>query len=407
MLSHPNKYLLCGVICTALALLGCSTRKPIVSNYPSFRLESLNGDSLLLTPAIPASQSNKAGVTLTLASAVLPTSTRANCSAERGPFRIGPGKADAGSMEVVLPAPEAWLSDLEGRTEPDSSEDVEALDAILTDVDRLQQQGCFTETPGSIREFILQSVPMRPHESFYNAYGYRVGHSGLALKPEIRLKIERAYFRPAATGGEEHDPRQFLGLSTAYFDVELAGDNQTRFQQVGDIRYSPASLAHTVESGSRDLVLGTLPKEALFRLFFYTYLVPQKHKRSAVIMGASNASQLDRLDSQLRVTPDESCESVASEVTCLEFDGFVTLSSQIRVELNGKTEFLEWGAKVRDVLPKNREMEALKSLRIQRLYLNSYRELRFDPKDSHVLSLALVGDDRLTWSARTAASNSR
>jgi len=311
---------------------------------------------------------------------------------------------DPVSIEIVLPAPERWLNDLEGRSEPDSSEEVEALDAILADVDRLQQEGCFGETAVSIRDFILQSVPMRPIQSFYNAYGYRVGHSGLDLKPGIRLKIERAYFRAAEAGEEEYDPGHFLGLSTAYFDVELAGDNLTRFQQVGNIRYSPASLAHKVEEGRRDLVLNTLPQEPHYRLFFYTYLVPQKHKRSAVIIGASNASQLDKLDHQLRAMPDKSCENGASAVACFEFDGFVTLSSQIRVELNGKTKFLEWGAQVKDVLTKNWEAETLKSLRIQRRYMNTYRDLRFDPRDSNVLSLGLVGGDRLTWSKRVPVS---
>lgn len=309
------------------------------------------------------------------------------------------GKNELASIVIELPAPEAWLSDLEGRNEPDSSQDVASLDAILADVDRLQQEGCFAGTTIPIRDFILQSVPMRPNESFYNAYGYRIGRSGVDLKPGIRLKIERAYFRSPAAGEDVREEQNFLGLSTVYFDVELTGDKKVRFQQAGDIGYSPPSLADLAQEGSRDLALSRLPPEPSYRLFFYTYFVPEKHKRSAVIIGGRNASQLNELDQQLRAMPDQGCKNAAAiAVTCIEFDGFVALSSQISVELNGKTKFLEWGAKVKDVLPGNLEMKKLKSLRIQRQYLDAYYDVRFAPADSNVLSLWLVGGDRLTWS---------
>ena len=143
-----------------------------------------------------------------------------------GPFPCGARKERAEFIEIQLPAPEQWLSDLEGRTEPESGEEVSALDAILADVDRLQQEGCFGETAISIRDFILQSIPMRPNESFYNAYGYRAGRSGLDLKPGIRLKIERAFFRPPRAGEEEDEEKDFLGLSASYFDVELTAEKK-------------------------------------------------------------------------------------------------------------------------------------------------------------------------------------
>jgi hypothetical protein len=398
MLTRPNGSLLCGALCAVLALAGCSAKRPIASTGPSFRLQSLNGESLLLTPAIPGSQANNAAITVAFASGSMAPTVHATCSAERRPFRVEQGK-NGGSIQIQLPAPERWLSDLEGRTEPDSGEEVSALDAILADVDRLQQEGCFGETGISIRDFILQSVPMRPNESFYNAYGYRAGHSGLDLKPSIRLKIERAYFHPPRAGEEEHGEKDFLGLSTSYFDVELTAEKKIRFLQVGDIGYSPASLAQSDREGSSDLALSSLPPESSYRLFFYAYFVPERHKRSAVIIGGKSASQLDELDRQLRAMPEQGCKNTAaSAVTCMEFDGFVAVSSQIKVELNGRTKFLDWGAKVKDVLPMNSGVKALRSLRMQRRYLDTYYEVRFDLKDLNVLSLWLVGGDRLTWS---------
>jgi hypothetical protein len=399
MLWKPNQALLSGSLCAVLMQAGCSAKKPVTSPYPPFRLQSLNDDSLLLTPAIPENHSDDAGIKLTLAGGAATSPVSANCSAQRGTFRLEGGPNGAGSIQLTMPAPKKWLGDLQGRAEPDSDEDIEALYAILADADQLQEKGCFAGTNASIRDFIRQSVPMRPNESLFNAYGYRVERSGLDLKPGMRLKIERAYFRPAEAGEEERAAKNFAGVSTMHFDVELTSNGMTRFRQVGDIKYSPKSLAQTVQEGSRDLGLGEVPPELHYRLLFYTYLVPKKYQRSAAIIGSRDAGQLDELDRALRAQSDANCTtaSAAHEVTCFEFDGFVTLSCQISVELNGKAKFVDWGAKLKDVLSKDGQAAAPKSLKIQRRFLNSYYDVRFAPGDSHVLSLALVGGDRLRW----------
>ncbi len=400
MLLKPNQALLSGLLCALVMQAGCAAKKPVAATPAAFRLRALNDDSLLLPPAIPENHTNDAVVKVTLAGTVVASSVHTNCSAERGPFRLEQGTSDPASIQLTMPAPERWLSDLEGRAGTDGNEDVEALYAILADADQLQQQGCFAGTSTAIRDFILQSIPMRPNESLFNAYGYWVERSGLDLKPGMRLKIERAYFRPAEAGEEERAEKNFTGVSTMYFDVELTSDGMTRFRQAGDIEYSPKSLADTVQEGRQDLGLRDVPPELHYRLLFYTYLVPKKHQRSAAVIGSRETGQLDELDRALRARFDEGCQSVAatSGVTCFEFDGFVTLSCQIEVELNGKRKFVDWGTKVRDVLSQDAKSDAPKSLRIQRRFLDSYYDVRFTPRDSRVLSLALVGGDRLRWS---------
>lgn len=161
MLLNPNHIWLCAVLFCALLHVGCSAKKPIVSKIASFRLASFTNDSLLLTPAIPEDHPITATIRLTLAGRMRP-SVNSDCSAERGPFRIEQGINDPSSIDISMPSPERWLNDLEGRAEPDSSAEVEALDAFLADVDQLQQDGCFIDTSVSIRDFILQSIPMRP-----------------------------------------------------------------------------------------------------------------------------------------------------------------------------------------------------------------------------------------------------
>ena len=76
---------------------------------------------------------------------------------------------------------------------------------------------------------------------------------------------------------------------------------------------------------------------------------------------------------------------------------FRSLTPQVKVELNGKTKFIDSGTRIKDLLSPS-QADVLKSLKIQRQFLNSYYDLQFDPADPNVLSLALVARDRVTWS---------
>jgi len=401
---NPKYAWLCPLL-LSLANVGCSVKNPIVSSGASFRLQEFHNDSLLFSPAIPKDHPTTGIIRLTLSGRVTGNS---GCSASRGPFRIEPGKSDPPSIEIYLAAPDRWLGDLEGTNEPDGGAEIEALDGFLADVDRLQQDGCFSGAGVSIRDFILQNIPMRPQESYYNAYGYRLGKGGLDLKPGIRLKIERAYFRPTKIAGEEkYGAKTFLGLSTVYFDVVLNSDNKTEFRQLGDIRYSFITDNHSGAEGLRDIAVGHLPPERRYRIFFYTYLVAEQQKRSAAIIGSDDAGKLDEIDQELRENPEEDCKDTKASagVSCFSFDGFVTLSSQVSVELNGTSSFVEWGVRVKDVLPKTWNERDLKWLRVQRRFgADRYFDVQFDRGQSNVLALVLVGGDRVTWSKALVSS---
>jgi hypothetical protein len=380
---------------TALASTGCSARRSIGVTGPPFRLESLDGESVLFSPSIPDSNSKNSAISVTMNVPSSDASKGKNCLAEEGPFRVELSRKDSGSVQITLPSIERWLGDVNGLASPDGDA-VEALYVVLAKVDRLQQDGCFGGAGSMIRDFILQSLPMKPTESLFSYYGYRPDRSSLDLKPGIRLKIERAYFSAAKTTEEADATRNFAGLSTVNFDVELGDDGKIHFRQIGEVRFIPASLKGQVQNKSQELeLIGILP-EVQYRLVFYTLLVSKEQKLSAAIVGASSASQLDDFDHELRLQPVGGCKNfaAANEVACVEFSGLVTVTPQIRVELNGKSKLIDWGTRVKDLLAK----DSLRSLTIQRKFMNSYREVRFDPGDLSILSLALVGGDRLKWS---------
>ena len=325
-------------------------------------------------------------------------SQRADCLAERGPFRVEIAKKNPDSVLITLPSTERWIGDLNGLVGPDG-DSLAALYVVLAQLDRPQQEACFGDSNSMIRNFILQSLPMEPPASLFNYYGYRPNRTGLDLNPGMRLKIERAYFRAAKAGEEAQMPQDPAGVSFVYFDVEAASNSKIQFRRFSDVRFTPASLKSQFQSEGQESDLMGSPPESKYRLVFYTLLVSKEQKLSAAIIGASTPSQLDEFDHELRLRPEGGCKNFAGTpgVACVEFKGLVTVTCQIRVELNGKSKLIDWGTHLRDLAPK----DSLSSLAIQRKFMNSYRDLHFDPTDASILSLALVSGDRLRWS-RTA-----
>jgi hypothetical protein len=373
------------LICAVLS--SCASRKPITSTAPSFRLQSVNDGSLLLSPNIPTQQPADAPVSFTLdakgdSNADACTTTEADFRLERDPHNP--------IVRVTLPPPKAWLFGSSSGADENST--IESLYAFLTDVDRAEAAGCFAATRHSqARDYILQSVPTRPHDSLLNAYGYRIERSGANLKPNLRLKVERAYFR-SGEGGDS--VKNYLGVSDVQFDVTSDADEILHFQQLHAIQYSPDSLAQSDHEGSRDLAILNLNPQRHYRVLFYTHQVPTDRNFSAALIGANDTAHLDSFEQVIRAASDADCSALNHDgIECFEFRGFVTVSIQIPIELKGKTQFVDWGTTVKAVVP----AKAQKSLKLQRRFANSYFPVNFNRRDPSILDLTLVGNDHLSW----------
>jgi hypothetical protein len=317
-----------------------------------------------------------------------------------GPFGLEEDPSDNNSLMLTLPPAKEWLARLEGASDADNGYVFDLLDAFLTNLNQLQAAGCLEGSLDALRDSILQSIPTRPGQSLLNAYGYRADRGSLSLKPSLRLKVERAYFRGPESVESESPAKNFKGLSRVYFNVKTDADGKISFQPSAPIKFLPASLAHTDQEGKRDLALGALPPQSSYRLFFYSYQVPTQRKRSATVIGGTSAGQLDAIEAKLRANPEENCAYAVAGTSnsCYEFLGFVTAGAQVGVSLNGKSVFLDWDAKVWNALPDSPSIATLQSLHIQRRFKDGYADVLFDPSHDDILSLVLVGGDRLTWS---------
>jgi len=288
---------------------------------------------------------------------------------------------------VSLPPPTRWLGpNIFISDEPNV---FEQLFIFLSKIDDAERAGCFAPSQMQARDYVLQSVPVAPVGSLLNAYGYVLERSGVNLKPNLRLKIERAYFN-----GDEKSDKNYLGVSDVLFDVTKTFDGSLRFQRAAPIHYSPDSLAQTTHEGSRDLAILELKAQKHYRVLFYTHQVPTDRNFSAALIGANDTARLDSFEQAMRADPNASCtSSTHDDIECFAFRGFVTVSIQIPVELNGKPQFVDWATKVNALVP----AKSRKSLKIQRQFAATYYDLKFARADANVLDLTVVSGDRLTW----------
>ena len=385
---------LLAVVVTALASAGCSARRPATAAGPPFRLGAVYGRPVLFSPSIPESNSNGSPINLQINAPASRASALKDCLAENGPFRAEIERTHPDTIQIVLPSPERWISDIHSVHDPDGDA-VVSLYKVLAKLEQERKNGCFADTGSMIRNFILQSLPMEPNDSLFSYYGYRSGRSGLDLKPDMRLKVERAYLKPSETRAQPQSSESQEGVSFVYFQVESASDGKVRFRRASDVRFNPASLRRKFQNTALESELSSLPPESAYRLVFYGLHVPTEQKLSASIIGARITTELDEFERELRLRPTEGCKNFAGTrgITCVDFTGWVAVTPQISVELNGKGTFIDCGTPVKDVLPEG----SLSSLTIQRKFINSYRNIRFKSGDANVLSLVLVGGDRLTW----------
>jgi hypothetical protein len=380
------------VLTGLLSQVACFSKRPAVVTREGFRLQSVNNDLLLMTPPVPVGQPANSPLEITSGLFSIRPQQSSICRAENGPFKLEP-KSESSAVHIELPSPNQWLQDLQGRSEVGSRDDFQSLHAFLGEVDRLQDKNCFVNPDAeTLKTFILATLPSRATEG---AFSSRSSSGALDLKAGMRLKIERAYFDHAAVTQE----RGFQGIESNYFDAEPAEGGKITFRKAGDTQYSSPVVAEAAKASQRDVQLGSISEPFQYRLLFYTYLVPQEARISAAVIGAATVVQLDDLERQVRSNPDEICKRIRAtkEPFCVPFEGAVTVSAQFSVTVNGAPRFVDWGSKVNAVLPAESDKKKLKSLRIQRRFMNSYYDVYFDRRESNILSIPVIDGDRISW----------
>lgn len=139
----------------------------------------------------------------------------------------------------------------------------------------------------------------------------------------------------------------------------------------------------------------------MLRLFLFTEFVPTHERRTALLIGAENAYQVNRGTAAISKDPGIPCEQLtASGIDCASLDGTVSMSVDMDVVVNEKMNHFPIGSTVESALdgvPKDKIAQAIKTLRIQRLFRGKYADLDFNHPRDAFSKLTLFAGDRLSW----------
>ena len=378
-----EKQLLLGL--AVLVASSCHVQRKVTLPGSSFRLTAIEGRAVLIPPPLIYFPADKP---LTVDFQIAP-SKQAGCEFSNDLFTV---KATGGHVSLTMPSLNDWTKLLPYWETPSDKNVDRKLSAVFNSLESLESRGCLTNGSAlTLRQLLRDSIPLRPGFGLYSAYGYGPGSIGLDLKPSTRLKIQRAHFVD-----ERRTVDAYLGLTAVYFKPVENKRGQITFEQMS----TDVSKEELRPLMRLDLQLRNAAKpELAYRLLFLTTYVAKGVKRSALILGTSTANQMTSMEQTIIATPTMSCADLIAKTgktSCVSFDGEVSVSAEIAVNLNGVATYVDFGASVRTTLASRKIDASTADLRVQRNFQGRLLPIIVDPNvQKDLLDLVLVGGDQL------------
>ncbi|MGD0227250.1 MAG: hypothetical protein ABSF71_33410 [Terriglobia bacterium] len=307
------------------------------------------------------------------------------CSADSGLFRASLARGSSPKWSVTLPSWESWQASLASGSFP--------FDHFLDELGKLETRGCLSAGAGALLEqAVRESVPVMVHDSLRYRYDWQEFEGFIGLEPGMRLRIERAEYNPAG---------KIAGTSTTYYQIERDSHRAIAFRLLGP------KQVNTPDDALPDRNLATSVRDMFYaRLFLSGAHVPNNLRYTALIAGTRTRERMEEIAESLKEHPDTGCpQGPEQQVNCMIFRGPVTASVELQVSVNGQQVFAGLERDVRSLFDEPARPCALRSLRVERRYLNKYVPVEFSIADDSVLGLMLVGGDRIVCPAPPESPN--
>ena len=283
--------------------------------------------------------------------------------------------------------------------------------------DLLRERGCIPEEQRrSLVSRIAQSFPLRLRQTYSVPFGKIVRSEFMDFHPGQELRVVGPVFRDGS-GSERsavasgvstqagpdgalnvvvRSSPDLVGYEESWFAVRSEGDGglrmereRTQFFHDGEVETldAPQSTGFAFLSGAR------------FMRMIYLIRVADSHDHDVLFVKAPTRRELETRSASLLEDPSR-CSARAAEDWCevgpreLSFNLFVT------VEINGSSKQVAPGAllgrSLRDVIDGS-VTGAERSLAVFRPYAGRLAEVDFDPSSSAILSLPLIGGEKIRW----------
>jgi hypothetical protein len=391
----------CAMTLVAATLAGCHRSRALVPDNSPFRIVTRNGASALLSPPVVDSYDQTPLSFSTPLPGVKAAKLRGRqCRIANDLFDLAIAGGRNSQVTLRMPPAQKWEGLLATWDQLDNRTVEASLDELLAGPEVLEQRRCLpTASALQVRQFLRETIPMRPMDGLYSAYGHRPGSGALDLRSGLRLSIQRAHFSlPPERRKSTIDG--YAGITTARYDCVQGAKGRLTFRFAG-ADYSTDALKQSLASGFKDLEFAKdAAPRLVYRSFFLTHYVRAGIRRSAIIAGASTIEEMRTVERKLRDNPGTSCDSLTGGTAnvCIAFEGDVTVSTEVQIIVNGETRYLPWGITVRMALAQARApQDALKSLELWRLWKGQLRPLEIEGDRSALLNVMLVGGDKIAW----------
>lgn len=207
-----------------------------------------------------------------------------------------------------------------------------------------------------------------------------LGSGWVELRPDMRLRMEMAYFRD---GAAKHTLQNYVGTEAVRYEVRPNGGLRQLAVEAG-LPQRPAG-----QPPVQDLISEAQRRFAHHRYFYQVTFKRQGSTSTSILLGAGSKNELEQLTSQLTRDPSTVC--TPDSARCTIFPETCTVALEMELLVNGQPRYLTWGTSLYSLAPKPASVELL------RAYRGKLVPVHIDAADPQALRLPLLPRDRITW----------
>lgn len=281
---------------------------------------------------------------------------------------------------------------------------------LSTWTDDLEAQGCIAQGSGfRVANDMAESIPLEMNAGFHLLHPN--DPDIVQIDPSVQLQIMTPIVADSAdpdaplvevtnvTGNgttlnlQGRFTQNVLGYEMTWYSVRL------RHERSG-VSVAPVSTERHINGQTEQT---TTPirnyfeslKDASFYALFYK---GGQTEFTALIVGGSTRADLDRRIKFLE-TGTASCEALNGEM-CVTVPKRGAINPMMMVTVNGAETLLPWGATVGTAISTGgrvRPIDVLPQLQVFRPYRGRPTRVEFNPSDSAILNLILMGGETISW----------
>ncbi len=373
------------------ACAGCAVRRP----QGGYLLRKIDSQYFLLSPDATTSLKDRQTIRIPISPGVEP---KVDCSIKGSWFSFARSSGKEAYWIAETPSAPAWEASAGA---VDMKEEWQSFENAIYG---LQQKQCFASVEEylHVKQQIAASLSAPVEDTLFYRYSYGPG-GYVDMAPKMQLRIERDFFDPHSSS---HTASDYRGTTITYYDVLGSSGTSLKFLRVE--KRSAGSTTFGANSSDAELAR-EFANTSRLRLFLQDLTVSGGAKTPAILIGGALDQDLNGVTQAIENDPGISCKALQSwKITCVLFDGVVTVSPMLEVFMNGARSYVPIGSKLQFILPHvttAQQANLMRTLRVERSFQGRLARVQLPTDLEAVSQLFVFGGDRISWSKALGHKN--